>query len=930
MLSNKLTFSLTSLVLMCAFALAFLATPAIAQRTGPADEGPVIAKDKFGIVGRSATATDLGFVGDATAIEGGDMPDLAELLLNGGTIELQMQLASGTPGTGETANGLRKAAAAAAAKGASPGATADEKKNSMWQKAVISEVMWGRDDPSGDIDAKQWIEVFSQVATIAPVAFDAASTSPALRLVYYRGASPSMPDKVIEDDFAVAPNANTDTDAGWVLVDRVSTVNRFGSRWTSVPGQSGNTEADTSPATPVSQLKSMYRKIDLEAGNYKLEGGNLKGLGDGREMGSWAQSEGRINMSGPYVGSPNSVHVTAGGAVVSFAKNPASFAHKGVIINEVRNDTSEANLDWIELFYSTDDSTATSVNVENWELSIVTDDYKDTSLAVLPKHKMRAGDYLVVYNRDPGRSVALAGGVNVQDVIDRTHVEKGGKHMYVIAEELDLPADKQFLILLRNGNDKKGTHEKLVDYAGNGFYARMVPNKFETDVWPFVGWTKPDVAKFGDTATFGSRDMSWGRPAVLNSLGQYWAKTDTGKSRVHGDLWTQFGFMGAGYDRGRDKVVDTRTSPGTPGYPNVSINVTEDDRDTTAGTDDYFFSGVISISEIMYDAGPRWNLVQWIELYNSSTTETINLEGWEFEIRNEATDIESYVDASFEFVAGTVIPPNQTLLLVSTTGSNDVPSNYVYDLRSNHRKQLGLDDRTKRLLSAVGFHLELSAKINEGGREEMKMMDEAGNVKVDGAARLHMWDLPKRGEGEIRRSIVRKYGPEEVKDGSYPKDDGTMASSWKQVPLTGAGLTYYGHRDDVGTPGYRLGGPLPVTLSKFRPVRNQTTGHVDITWITQSELNNAGFNILRSETKAGEFQVINVKGIIAGHGTTSEKHVYTFTDTTAKPNVVYYYQIEDVSINGQRTTLTTTHLRGNVSAGGKLTTRWGELKSSVK
>jgi len=75
-------------------------------------------------------------------------------------------------------------------------------------------------------------------------------------------------------------------------------------------------------------------------------------------------------------------------------------------------------------------------------------------------------------------------------------------------------------------------------------------------------------------------------------------------------------------------------------------------------------------------------------------------------------------------------------------------------------------------------------------------------------------------------------------------------------------------------------------------------------------LNNAGFNILRSETKDGEFQVINAKGIIAGHGTTSEKHVYTYTDTTAKLNVVSYYQIEDVSLNGDRTTLRTTICAG--------------------
>ena len=156
--------------------------------------------------------------------------------------------------------------------------------------------------------------------------------------------------------------------------------------------------------------------------------------------------------------------------------------------------------------------------------------------------------------------------------------------------------------------------------------------------------------------------------------------------------------------------------------------------------------------------------------------------------------------------------------------------------------------------------------------------------------------------------------------------DGTMASAWRQSDVIGAGISFYGHRNDIGTPGFRLGGPLPVSLSSFRPVRNQVTDHVDITWGTESELNNAGFNILRSESRDGVFKVINLKGVIAGHGTTGEKHVYTYADTTAKPNVVYYYRIEDVSLSGQRTTLATTHLRGNVTAGGKRTTTWGDLK----
>ena len=71
--------------------------------------------------------------------------------------------------------------------------------------------------------------------------------------------------------------------------------------------------------------------------------------------------------------------------------------------------------------------------------------------------------------------------------------------------------------------------------------------------------------------------------------------------------------------------------------------------------------------------------------------------------------------------------------------------------------------------------------------------------------------------------------------------------------------------------------------------------------------------------------------MIAGAGTTSEKQSYTYTDTTAQPNIVYYYQIEDVSLDGHRQTLTRAYrLKGHIGAAGKATTTWGELKSSLE
>ena len=119
------------------------------------------------------------------------------------------------------------------------------------------------------------------------------------------------------------------------------------------------------------------------------------------------------------------------------------------------------------------------------------------------------------------------------------------------------------------------------------------------------------------------------------------------------------------------------------------------------------------------------------------------------------------------------------------------------------------------------------------------------------------------------------------------------------------------------------GEPLPVNLSHFRA--ELTDSGIVLKWITESELDNAGFYIYRSQTKDGVFKVVNPT-IIQGAGTTSERNEYTWTDTTAKPNTVYYYRIEDVSHAGEREQLATVRLRGLVSAKGKLLTQWADFK----
>ena len=137
-------------------------------------------------------------------------------------------------------------------------------------------------------------------------------------------------------------------------------------------------------------------------------------------------------------------------------------------------------------------------------------------------------------------------------------------------------------------------------------------------------------------------------------------------------------------------------------------------------------------------------------------------------------------------------------------------------------------------------------------------------------------------------------------------------------------LTLKRRNPDVEIYHIRGGVPLPVTLSSVKAER--TADGAIINWTTESEVDNAGFNILRSRTKSGVFEKINAK-LIQGAGTTGERSTYTWTDTTAKPNTVYYYQIEDVSHAGVHQTLATTRLRGLISAKGKLVTQWASFKT---
>ena len=349
------------------------------------------------------------------------------------------------------------------------------------------------------------------------------------------------------------------------------------------------------------------------------------------------------------------------------------------------------------------------------------------------------------------------------------------------------------------------------------------------------------------------------------------------------------------------------TTPTTPTPPTPAADVAK--------------AGDIEITEIMVDTG-NGRLPQWIELTNTSGAE-VSLADWSLQITNPSDDDEVIgasvtIDLSGTLGVGGGMDAGGTmgksLLLVAGTArssANLAGSDRVVDVSDQ------LDQRGRyTLISMTAFMIALIPPQDTG---VLKYGDKAGNLGATEA-----WDIPMDETG--RSSLIRR---QLLTDGMATM--GTSADGWvlaSSTSLVSGPTTWYGSDEDAGTPGYDAGGPLPVELSHFRPARDKQTGAVVITWATQSELNNAGFFIKRSNQRNGQFEVVNAT-MIAGAGTTSEKQFYTYTDTTAQPNVVYYYQIEDVSLDGNRQLLTRgTRLKGHIGAAGKATVIWGELKTS--
>ena len=222
----------------------------------------------------------------------------------------------------------------------------------------------------------------------------------------------------------------------------------------------------------------------------------------------------------------------------------------------------------------------------------------------------------------------------------------------------------------------------------------------------------------------------------------------------------------------------------------------------------------------------------------------------------------------------------------------------------NSERLLSRNQNQPLQLSAAKFCIKLIRGI---------VVDTASNIQDGLGVKDPRWTLP----GDV---IFRQYDAKwDEKLQGMRRDhlvyrrfplDGQLADSWALEASVPAAPSV--SRDQIR-----------VVLSQFRSV--PTESGIMVEWKTTSERTNAGFYVLRSRDRKSGFVRVS-PGLIVGAGTTTEGNTYSWQDTTAEANVLYYYRLEEVSLWGERRGLGTVRLRGFISSADKLVGTWGTLK----
>jgi len=257
---------------------------------------------------------------------------------------------------------------------------------------------------------------------------------------------------------------------------------------------------------------------------------------------------------------------------------------------------------------------------------------------------------------------------------------------------------------------------------------------------------------------------------------------------------------------------------------------------------------------------------EYVEIYNADNL-AVNIDGWVLRERYAADNTSSrYI---------TLNSANQ-----KNTGGSDYltlsPGEYAISLRST-------DYASFKSTYSIGdnvaiFQNSTTAVPQINGNERYQLENVGGDV-IDS---FGDWDRAPIFE------VTQNYCYERINGSS---SNGELSSNW--ISTVNSSYNY--------TPAKVNDTSLPVSLTFFTA---QPTGNaVSLTWVTESEIENQGFNLYR-KLFGGEYALLSSfldNSALVGQGTTTQKHIYTFTDHAVQPGATYVYQLADVDYAGKET-----------------------------
>jgi hypothetical protein len=151
--------------------------------------------------------------------------------------------------------------------------------------------------------------------------------------------------------------------------------------------------------------------------------------------------------------------------------------------------------------------------------------------------------------------------------------------------------------------------------------------------------------------------------------------------------------------------------------------------------------------------------------------------------------------------------------------------------------------------------------------------------------------------GENGCEVTLRYRPEEATAGVSGAEASLLAQSW--IPGLGWQGPGIGISGEPVSPTLRFvaeapaawalavgASPLPVTCRGLLVTAGP--GSVRLDWSTESELDNLGFDVQRRQTGGAWLSL----GFVAGAGTSSEPHTYSFSDYACPPEGALYRLIQ--------------------------------------